>query len=93
MMKIIKWASFFAAIGCFTRAYILFKEKRERAAMARRAAELEANPPAELKRMPSRLAEEGYACTICLANPLCVITSPCNHLAMCRKCYEDMKAR
>lgn len=47
-----------------------------------------------MKRIPSvAFNAEGTACLICTSNGSNVITIPCNHLAMCDTCFNEMKKK
>ena len=42
--------------------------------------------------MPTRIADEmGTTCTICMCAPSNVVCVPCNHMCMCKDCFEDFK--
>ena len=48
----------------------------------------------KMNRFPSIISKEkGFICVICMDNPCNLVCLPCNHLAMCHYCYNDLKSK
>lgn len=47
-----------------------------------------------LKRFPTKVMDEQkMSCLVCMSNPCNIVIVPCNHLAICKDCFDEMRKR